>query len=88
MIRSGTKQRLPWNWRSITKLEVGFTAGEGAFYGPKIEFSLKDCIGRVWAVRADPGGFFHAGSIGCNLYCRRRFKAGSSHAALELYWVR
>ena len=22
--------------------------GEGAFYGPKIEFSLKDCIGRVW----------------------------------------
>jgi len=22
--------------------------GEGAFYGPKVEFSLKDCIGRVW----------------------------------------
>lgn len=22
--------------------------GEGAFYGPKIEFQLKDCIGRVW----------------------------------------
>lgn len=22
--------------------------GEGAFYGPKIEFSLKDCIDRVW----------------------------------------
>jgi threonyl-tRNA synthetase len=22
--------------------------GEGAFYGPKIEFSLHDCIGRVW----------------------------------------
>ncbi len=22
--------------------------GEGAFYGPKIEFALKDCIGRVW----------------------------------------
>ena len=22
--------------------------GQGAFYGPKIEFSLKDCIGRVW----------------------------------------
>jgi threonyl-tRNA synthetase len=22
--------------------------GEGAFYGPKIEFSLKDTIGRVW----------------------------------------
>ncbi|WNZ54964.1 threonine--tRNA ligase [Microbulbifer sp. MKSA007] len=23
-------------------------SGEGAFYGPKIEFSLKDCLGRVW----------------------------------------
>lgn len=22
--------------------------GEGAFYGPKIEFHLKDCLGRVW----------------------------------------
>ncbi|GAB5451785.1 MAG: threonine--tRNA ligase [Halioglobus sp.] len=31
-------QKLPWE-------EL---PGEGAFYGPKIEFSLKDCIGRVW----------------------------------------
>ena len=31
-------QKLPWK-------EL---PGEGAFYGPKIEFSLKDCIGRVW----------------------------------------
>ena len=23
-------------------------AGEGAFYGPKIEFSLRDCLNRVW----------------------------------------
>ncbi len=23
-------------------------AGEGAFYGPKIEFHLRDCIGRMW----------------------------------------
>ena len=22
--------------------------GEGAFYGPKLEFTLKDCIGRLW----------------------------------------
>ena len=22
--------------------------GEGAFYGPKIEFTLKDCLGRMW----------------------------------------
>ena len=25
-----------------------YQPGEGAFYGPKIEFSLKDCLGRVW----------------------------------------
>ncbi len=29
-------------------LEYIFQPGEGAFYGPKIEFTLKDCIGRVW----------------------------------------
>ena len=29
-------------------LEWDLQPGEGAFYGPKIEFSLKDCIGRVW----------------------------------------
>jgi len=29
-------------------LEWELQLGEGAFYGPKIEFSLKDCIGRVW----------------------------------------
>lgn len=33
-------QKLPW-------VEL---PGEGAFYGPKIEFSLKDSIGRVWQV--------------------------------------
>jgi len=22
--------------------------GEGAFYGPKVEFALKDCLGRIW----------------------------------------
>uniref|UniRef100_UPI0035112C5A threonine--tRNA ligase n=1 Tax=Thalassolituus sp. TaxID=2030822 RepID=UPI0035112C5A len=29
-------------------LEWELQPGEGAFYGPKIEFSLRDCIGRVW----------------------------------------
>ena len=30
------------------KLNWGLEAGEGAFYGPKIDFSLKDSIGRLW----------------------------------------
>lgn len=29
-------------------LEWDLNPGEGAFYGPKIEFSLKDSLGRVW----------------------------------------
>jgi threonyl-tRNA synthetase len=29
-------------------LDWALQPGEGAFYGPKIEFSLKDCLGRVW----------------------------------------
>jgi len=29
-------------------LSYGLSPGEGAFYGPKIEFSLKDTLGRVW----------------------------------------
>ncbi len=29
-------------------LEFEILPGEGAFYGPKIEFSLKDCLARVW----------------------------------------
>ena len=29
------------------ELDWDLQPGEGAFYGPKIEFSLKDCIGRV-----------------------------------------
>lgn len=29
-------------------LDWEYQPGEGAFYGPKIEFSLKDCLERVW----------------------------------------
>jgi threonyl-tRNA synthetase len=29
-------------------LEWEYQPGEGAFYGPKIEFTLKDCLGRNW----------------------------------------
>tara|TARA_Y100001968_G_scaffold75115_1_gene66509 strand:- start:11309 stop:13228 length:1920 start_codon:yes stop_codon:yes gene_type:complete len=29
-------------------IEWSILPGEGAFYGPKIEFSLKDCLNRIW----------------------------------------
>ncbi|QJQ99185.1 MULTISPECIES: threonine--tRNA ligase [Halomonas] len=31
-----------------TGLQWELQPGEGAFYGPKIEFSLRDCLNRVW----------------------------------------
>ena len=29
-------------------IEFEYLPGEGAFYGPKIEFTLHDCLGRAW----------------------------------------
>lgn len=37
--------------------------GEGAFYGPKIEFSLHDCLGRVWQCGTIQVDFFTAGRL-------------------------
>ena len=36
------------NAMEATKLDYTFNPGEGAFYGPKLEFVLKDAIGRDW----------------------------------------
>ena len=35
---------------ALDRKKVGWDIlpGKGAFYGPKIEFSLRDCLGRVW----------------------------------------
>ena len=38
--------------------------GEGAFYGPKIEFSLRDCIGRVWQCGTIQVDFSMPGRLG------------------------
>jgi len=40
--------------------------GEGAFYGPKIEFSLKDCIGRVWQCGTIQVDFSMPGRLGAH----------------------
>ena len=38
--------------------------GEGAFYGPKIEFSLKDCLGRLWQCGTIQVDFSMPGRLG------------------------
>jgi threonyl-tRNA synthetase len=40
--------------------------GEGAFYGPKIEFSLKDTIGRIWQCGTLQVDFFMPGRLGAS----------------------
>ncbi len=45
-------------------LKYGLNPGEGAFYGPKIEFSLKDCLGRVWQCGTIQVDFSMPGRLG------------------------
>jgi len=48
------------------QLDWGLQPGEGAFYGPKIEFSLKDSIGRVWQCGTIQVDFTTPGRLGAH----------------------
>jgi len=45
-------------------LKWGLQPGEGAFYGPKVDFSLTDCIGRVWQCGTIQVDFSMPGRLG------------------------
>ncbi|MGH8753568.1 MAG: threonine--tRNA ligase [Burkholderiales bacterium] len=47
---------------------VSFTThpGEGAFYGPKVDFSLKDCLGRIWQCGTIQVDFSMPGRLGAS----------------------
>jgi len=45
-------------------LDYELNPGEGAFYGPKIEFSLRDCLGRVWQCGTIQVDFSMPGRLG------------------------
>jgi len=45
-------------------LDWTIQTGEGAFYGPKIDFSLKDCIDRVWQCGTIQADFSMPGRLG------------------------
>ncbi len=47
-------------------LEWDLQPGEGAFYGPKIEFSLRDCLGRVWQCGTIQVDFSMPGRLGAH----------------------
>ena len=48
----------------LKQLERDLQPGEGAFYGPKIEFSLKDCLDRVWQLGTIQLDFSMPGRLG------------------------
>jgi threonyl-tRNA synthetase len=48
------------------KLDWTLQPGEGAFYGPKIEFSLKDCLERVWQLGTIQLDFSMPDRLGAN----------------------
>ncbi len=48
----------------VAGIEYQLQPGEGAFYGPKIEFSLTDCIGRVWQCGTMQVDFSMPGRLG------------------------
>ena len=48
------------------KLDWQLQPGEGAFYGPKIEFSLKDCLERVWQCGTIQVDFSMPGRLGAS----------------------
>jgi len=51
---------------ALRAAEVSFSThpGEGAFYGPKVEFALKDCLGRVWQCGTIQVDFSMPGRLG------------------------
>jgi threonyl-tRNA synthetase len=48
------------------KLAWDLQPGEGAFYGPKIEFNLRDCLGRVWQLGTIQLDFSMPGRLGAH----------------------
>jgi threonyl-tRNA synthetase len=48
------------------QLEWELEPGEGAFYGPKIDFSLKDCLERVWQLGTIQLDFSMPGRLGAH----------------------
>jgi threonyl-tRNA synthetase len=48
------------------RLDWDLQPGEGAFYGPKIEFSLRDCLDRVWQCGTIQVDFSMPGRLGAS----------------------
>ena len=66
---------------NIKGLDWQLQPGEGAFYGPKIEFSLKDCLGRVWQCGTIQVDFSMPGRLGAEYVA----EDGNRHTPVMLH---
>ena len=62
-------------------LDWDLQPGEGAFYGPKIEFSLKDCLGRIWQCGTMQVDFSMPGRLGAEYVA----EDGARHTPVMLH---
>ena len=60
-------------------LDYKLQPGEGAFYGPKIEFTLRDSIGRVWQCGTIQVDFSMPGRLDASYVGRGRLAPGAGH---------
>ncbi|HEB59322.1 MAG TPA: threonine--tRNA ligase [Gammaproteobacteria bacterium] len=63
------------------ELDWELQPGEGAFYGPKIEFSLRDCLGRVWQCGTIQVDFSMPGRLGAEFVA----EDGARHTPVMLH---
>jgi threonyl-tRNA synthetase len=62
-------------------VEFAISPGEGAFYGPKIEYTLKDAIGRQWQCGTIQVDFSMPGRLGAEFVA----ESGERHAPVMLH---
>jgi threonyl-tRNA synthetase len=55
--------------------------GEGAFYGPKIEYALRDCLNRVWQLGTIQLDFSMPGRLGASYIAEDNSQEDAGHAA-------
>jgi len=63
------------------QLQWDLQPGEGAFYGPKIDFSLKDCLERVWQLGTIQLDFAMPGRLGASYVA----EDGGKHVPVMLH---
>ena len=69
-----------------SKLEYTINKGEGAFYGPKIEFVLRDAIGRDWQCGTLQVDLNLPGRLGASYVAKDGTKKNSRNATQSFVW--